>query len=158
MSKWPYPPINEELKEKSINKEKKSEEPRIVQLGLMNGEIIKIHIEDIDCLQVFGVSENHYITKDYPYLEVCKFCAKAYIKLSKEVCNKKYTLHSGLTIYERLTQRNDLSDITYLNQSGHFIDRILVPWSDMSFDGIENGHQFSRMDKQGNLEIIIKGD
>ena len=107
---------------------------------------------------MFGVSENHYITKGYPLLEVCKFCAKAYIKLSKEIGNKRYNNYCGLTIYDRLTQCNDLSDITYLNQSGHYLDRILVPWSDMSCDGLENGHQFSRIDKQGNLEIIIKGD
>ena len=49
MNKWSLPPLNEKLKEESINKEKKSkkEEPSIIQLGLMEkslGSILKISI------------------------------------------------------------------------------------------------------------------
>ena len=133
-------------------------ETKFIQLGLMNGEIIKIALEDIECMQVFGVSENHYVTSEYPYLEKHKFCSRAYLKLSKAVNSKKYDLHKSMTIYERLTQFNDVSDFTYLNQTGRIIERILLPWSDMSCDGLENGHQFTRLDRQGNLEIIFKGD
>ena len=163
-NRWAFPPVTEKMKE-GVNKEveyekKKStkDEPRIIQLGLMNGEVIKIHIEEIECLQIFNISENHYVTSDFPFLERCKFCERAFIKLNKETADMKYDLKKGITIYERLTQSNDISDITYLNAYGRMLDRILVPWSDMSNDGMENGHQFSRMDRQGNLEIIIKGD
>ena len=162
-NRWAFPPVTEKMKE-GVNKEveyekkKTKEEPRIIQLGLMNGEVIKIHIEEIECLQIFNVSENHYVTSDFPFLERCKFCEKAFLKLSKETANQKYHLSKGATIYERLTQSNDISDITYLNAFGRILDRILVPWSDMSNDGMENAHQFSRVDRLGNLEIIIKGD
>ena len=163
MKKWEFPPITEKMikeVDKEVEQEKKTskDEVRYIQLGLMNGEIVKIPIEDIECLQVFGISENHYVTSGYPFLEKYKFCAKAFIKLSKLASMKKYNIHKGTTIQERLTQSNDISDITYLNQTGRYIDRILVPWSDMSCDELENSHQFSRIDRKGNLEIIIKGD
>ena len=163
MGKWEFPPVTDKMvkgvnKEVEEEKKNKKDEPKYVQLGLMNGEIIKIPFEDIECLQVFGVSENHYITNDYPFLEKYKFCSRTYLKLSKRAGIKKYNVHKGMTIYERLTQFNDVSDITYLNQSGHYLERIFLPWSDMSCDGLENGHQFTRVDRQGNLEIIFKGD
>ena len=163
MKKWEFPPIidkwtKEPDKENKANQKANKEEPRYIQLGLMNGEIIKLSIEDIDCLQIFGISENHYFTGDCPFLEKYKFCSRAYLKLSRLVGAKKYNINKNLTIRERLTLFNDVSDITYLSQGGRFIDRILLPWSDMTCDGVENGHQFSRVDRQGNLEIIFKGD
>lgn len=164
MNKWAFPPVTEKMKEgveKEVAYEKKKntkDEPRIIQLGLMNGEVIKVYLEEIECLQIFNISENHYVTSDFPFLERCKFCEKAFIKLPKVTACQKYDIHKTLTIFERLTQSNDISDITYLNASGRILDKILVPWSDMSQDGQENAHQFSRVDRQGNLEIIIKGD
>ena len=163
MKKWEFPPITEKMVDgvnKEVEEEKKNakDEPRFIQLGLMNGEIIKIPLSDIECLQMFGISENHYFTSGNHFLEKYKFCSRAYLKLSKQVSSRKYNIHKGMTIYERLTDFNDVSDITYLNQTCHIIDRILVPWSDMSCDGLENGHQFTRVDRQGNLEIIFKGD
>ena len=67
MKKWEFPPITEKMVNgvnKEVEEEKKTskDEPRFVQLGLMNGEIIKIPFEDIECLQVFDISENHYFT------------------------------------------------------------------------------------------------
>lgn len=163
MRKWEFPPITDKMIEevnKEFEKDKKaqSNEPAYVQLGLMNGEIIKIPLSDIECLQVFGVSENHYITNEFPFLEKYKFCAKAFLKLSKEVTKKNMSFNNKTTILDRLTSYNDISDISYLNIKGRLLDRILVPWTDMSHDERENGHQFSRVDRQGNLEIIIKGD
>ena len=144
-------------KEKTQGDKNLESEPMFIQLGLMNGETIKIHIMDIACLQIFGVSENHYLTNDYPILEKHKFCSRTYIKLTKDVGAKKCRPNSSMTIQERLTKFNDISDITYLNEAGHYLDRILVPWSDMTCDGQENDHQFCRVDRQGNIEIFLKG-
>ena len=140
--------------EKETKKDK--DEPRIVQLGLMNGEMIRLPLELIDCLQIFGISENHYVTKEFPFVDKYKYCSRAFIKLSKAVVTT-YLKKTDTTILDRLTQFNDISEITYLNRNGKFIDRILVPWEDMNEDGIENKNQFSCVDNQGNLEISING-
>ncbi len=140
-------------KETKIDKK----EPAIIQLGLMNGELIKLPLELIDCLQIFGISENHYVTKELPFVDKYKYCSRAFIKLSKAVVARFYSKKNDATILDRLTQLNDISEIIYLNQNGKFIDRILVPWKDMTESGLENKNQFSCVDSKGNLEISIKG-
>ena len=132
-------------------------EPAIIQLGLMNGESIKLDLNLIDCLQIFGISENHYVTKEFPFVDRYKYCSRAFLKLSKDVVARFYSKKGNATILDRLTQLNDISEITYLDKNGKFIDRILVPWEDLTDSNSENKKQFSCVDNNGNLEISIKG-
>ncbi len=136
----------------------KAIEPKTIQLGLMNGETIKLFIEDVECLQIFGVSENHYVTREFPFVDKYKYCSRAFIKLSKDALKKNYKRNKRKTIVDRLTELNDISDITYLDQNGRYIETILVPWQNMKEDGLENSYQFSCIDSQGNLEIVLKGN
>ena len=88
-----------------------------------------------------------------------------HICINKKV-DKKYTTYGGpsdLTVFERLSKFNDIVDITYLDENNNILESIYVPWRDKAtdnscFSGETNLNQTSKIDKDGNLEIIIKGE
>lgn len=88
-----------------------------------------------------------------------------HICINKKV-DKKYPTNGGasdLTVFERLSKFNDIVDITYLDGNKNILEKICVPWRDKVTDnfwflGETNLKQSSKIDKDGNLEIHIKGE
>lgn len=94
-----------------------------------------------------------------------EYCQSLQICINKKV-DKKYPNYGGsndLTVFERLPKFNDIVDITNLDGNKNILESIYVSWRDKVtdnswFSGETNLNQTSKIDKDGNLEIIAKGE
>ena len=136
------------------------EEIKYIALGLENVEVIVININDVNFMRIDGVYENHYIdqytsTKEFRKMKYCKS-----LRLSLNPRANKFYHEYGASLYEdakafeRLLLFNDLVDVTYMDKDKNHIESIYLPW-DFNYSDNVNAFQVTKLDKKGNLEIIV---
>ena len=141
------------------------QEIKYIQIGLENVEVIDIDVKNIEYMSLHGIADRDLISRCDKKIDRSKFCLSLHICINKKV-DKKYPTYGGpsnLTVFERLSKFNDIVDITYLDGGKNTIESICVPWRDKVannswFSGETNLNQSSKIDKDGNLEILIKGE
>ena len=135
------------------------QEIKYIQIGLENVEVINIGIEDIEYMDLDVISDRDTIYKwGEKNIERWRYCQKLHICINKKV-DKEYPTYGGtsdFTVFERLLKFNDIVDITYLDGNKNRVESIYVPWKDNASNEDENDNQLSKLDKDGNLEILIK--
>lgn len=147
---------------------KNLEKVKYIQIVLENCEVIEINIEHIEFLSVRGIAFNDFLYKysnDKNGIERNESSKYLEIVINKKV-DKLYQTFCGVsdfTVFERLTKYDDITAIDYLDDDKKVIESISVPWKDKVYeDGYvseENSScQSSKIDENGNLEIIIKGE
>ena len=140
-------------------------EIKYIQIGLENVEVINIDVKNIEYMSIHGIAERDTISWCDKKIHKSKYCQSLHICINKKV-DKKYSTYGGdsdLNVFERLSKFNDIVDITYLDGNKNRVESIYVPWrnkvTDNSwFSGETNLNQSSKIDKDGNLEILIKGE
>ena len=138
---------------------------KYIQIGLENVEVINIDVKNIEYMSLHGISDDDSISRCDKNVEKRRFCQSLEICINKKV-NKKYPTYGGPssnTVFERLTKFNDIVDVTYLDGKKNNLETIFVPWKDKPginpfFDGEANLNQTSKIDKDGNLVIVVKGE
>ena len=141
------------------------QEIKYIQIGLENVEVINIDVNNIDYMSLHGIADRDTISRCDKKIDRSKYCQSLHICINKKV-DKKYPTYGGssdLTVFERLSKFNDIVDITYLDGDKNRLESIYVPWRDKVadnswFSGETNLNQSSKIDKDGNLEIIVKGE
>jgi len=141
------------------------QEIKYIQIGLENVEVINIDVKNIEYMSLHGIAEQDSISRCDKKVAKSKYCHSLHICINKKV-DKKYPTHGGpsdLTVFERLSKFNDIVDITYLDGNKNKLESVYVPWRDKMtdnswFSGETNLNQSSKIDKDGNLEILIKGE
>ncbi len=141
------------------------QEIKYIQIGLENVEVINIDVKNIEYMSLHGIADRDTISKCDKKIGRSKYCQSLHICINKKV-DKKYPTYGGasnLTVFERLSKFKDIVDITYLDGDKNRIESIYVPWRDKTadnswFSGETNLNQSSKIDKDGNLEILIKGE
>ena len=141
------------------------QEIKYIQIGLENVEVINIDVNNIDYMSLHGIADRDTISRCDKKIDRSKYCQSLHICINKKV-DKKYPTYGGssdLTVFERLSKFNDIVDITYLDGDKNRLESIYVPWRDKVadnswFSGETNLNQSSKIDKDGNLEILIKGE
>ena len=141
------------------------QEIKYIQIGLENVEVIDIDVKNIEYMSLHGIADRDTISRCDKKIDRSKYCQSLHICINKKV-DKKYPTYGGpsdLTVFERLSKFNDIVDITYLDCDKNRIESIYVPWRDKAadntwFSGETNLNQSSKIDKDGNLEILIKGE
>ena len=147
---------------------KNLEKVKYIQIVLENCEVIEINIEHIEFLSVRGIIFNDFLYKysnDKNGIERNESCKYLEIVINKKVDKiyKSFGMFPNFTVFERLTKYDDITAIDYLDGNAETIESISVPWKDKVYeDGYvseENSScQSSKIDENGNLEIIIKGE
>lgn len=137
------------------------QEIKYIQIGLENVEVINIDVENIEYMSIHGIADRDTISRCDKKIYKSKYCQSLHICINKKV-DKKYSA-SDFTVFERLSKFNDIVDITYLDGNKNRLESICVPWRDKVtdnswFSGETNLNQSSKIDKDGNLEILIKGE
>ena len=141
------------------------QEIKYIQIGLENVEVINIDVKNIEYMSIHGIADRDTISWCDKKIHKSKYCQSLHICINKKV-DKKYSTYGGdsdLTVFERLSKFNDIVDITYLDGNKNRVESIYVPWrnkvTDNSwFSGETNLNQSSKIDKDGNLEILVKGE
>ena len=141
------------------------QEIKYIQIGLENVEVINIDVKNIEYMSIHGIADRDTISRCDKKIDKSKFCQSLHICINKKV-DKKCTTYGGdndLTVFERLSKFNDIVNITYLDGNKNILESIYVPWRDKVtdnswFSGETNLNQSSKIDKDGNLEILIKGE
>lgn len=140
-------------------------EIKYIQIGLENVEVIYIDVKYIEYMSLLGIADRDTISRCDKKVVRSKYCQSLHICINKKVDKKYPTYHgpSNLTVFERLSKLNDIVDITYLDGDKNIIESIYVPWSDKVadnswFSSETNLNQSSKIDKDGNLEILVKGE
>ena len=141
------------------------QEIKYIQIGLENVEVINIDVKNIEYMNIHGIADRDTISWCDKKIHKSKYCQSLHICINKKV-DKKYSTYGGdsdLNVFERLSKFNDIVDITYLDGNKNRVESIYVPWrnkvTDNSwFSGETNLNQSSKIDKDGNLEILIKGE
>ena len=116
-------------------------------------------------MSIHGIADRDTISRCDKKIDKSKHCQSLHICINKKV-DKKYPDNGGasdLTVFERLSKFNDIVYITYLDGNKNILESIYVPWRDKVtdyslFSGETNLNQSSKIDKDGNLEILIKGE
>ena len=130
------------------------EEAKYIQFGFANGEVIDVDIEDVHEMELSGISEKHYVSPGYKFIEKYRECSKVEITLLT-FANKEDNSHNKTCYtFDRFLSVHDIVDITYLNAKKEFLDRIYVPWDYSSRDF--NSYQKTRKNKYFELEILIE--
>ena len=141
------------------------QEIKFIQIGLENVEVINIDVKNIEYMSLHGIAEQDSISRCDKKVAKSKYCQSLHICINKKV-DKKYPTYGGpsdLTVFERLSKFNDIVDITYLDRNKNRLESVYVPWGDKIvdnswFSGETNLNQTSKIDKDGNLEILVKGE
>ena len=141
------------------------QETKYMQIGLENVEVINIDVKNIEYMSLHGIAERDTISRCNKKVSRSKYCQSLHICINKKA-DKKYSTYGediDLTVFERLSKFNDIVDITYLDAEKKRLETIYVPWSDKATDNPWlsddiNLNQSSKIDKDGNLEILIKGE
>lgn len=141
------------------------QEIKYIQIGLENVEVIDIDVKNIEYMSLHGIADRDTISRCDKKIDRSKCCQSLHICINKKV-DKKYSTYGGpsdLTVFERLSKFNDIVDITYLDGNKNRLESVYVPWRDKAtdnswFSGETNLNQFSKIDKDGNLEILVKGE
>ena len=138
---------------------------RYIQIGLENVEVIDIDVKNIEYMSLHGIAGQDTVSRCDKKVRRSKHCQSLHICINKKA-DKKYSNYGediDLTVFERLSKFDDIVDITYLDAEKNRLETIYVPWSDKATDnpwssGDTNLNQSSKIDKDGNLEILIKGE
>ena len=141
------------------------QEIKYIQIGLENVEVIDIDVKNIEYMSLHGIADRDTISRCDKKIDRSKYCQSLHICINKKV-DKKYPTYGGpsdLTVFERLSKFKDIVDITYLDGNKNRLESIYVPWRDKVvdnswFSGETNLNQTSKIDKDGNLEILVKGE
>lgn len=141
------------------------QEIKYIQIGLENVEVIDIDVKNIEYMSLHGIADRDTISRCDKKVARSKYCQSLHICINKKT-DKKYPTYGGpsnLAVFERLSKFNDIVDITYLDGNKNMLESICVPWRDKVtdnswFSGETNLNQSSKIDKDGNLEILIKGE
>ena len=144
------------------------EKVKYIEIVLENCEVIRINIEHIEFLSVRGIAFNDFFsiyTDGKKRIERNTSCKYLNIVINKKADKiyKSFGMFPDFTVLERLTKYDDITAIDYLDGNAEIIESISVPWKDKVYeDGYvseENSScQSSKIDENGNLEIIIKGE
>lgn len=141
------------------------QEIKYIQFVLENVEVINIDVENIEYMSIHGIADRHTISWCDKKIDKSKCCQSLHICINKKADKKcqTYGRDSDLTVFERLSKFNDIVNITYLDGNKNKLESIWVPWRDKVtdyslFSGETNLNQSSKIDKDGNLEILIKGE
>lgn len=144
------------------------EKVKYIEIVLENCEVIRINIEHIEFLSVRGIAFNDFFsiyTDGKKRIERNTSCKYLNIVINKKADKiyKSFGMFPDFTVFERLTKHDDITAIDYLDGNAETIESISVPWKDKVYeDGYvseENSScQSSKIDENGNLEIIIKGE
>lgn len=133
---------------------------KYIQLGFENTEVINIDIMNIEYMRIYGIGDCDTINRFDKRVERQKCCQSLRLCINKQT-NTKYPTYGGisnLTLFERLFRYNDIVDVTYLNANKDAIETINLPWKDKMIGGEENINQHSKIDKEGNIEIVVKNE
>lgn len=141
------------------------QEIKYIQIVLENVEVINIDVKNIEYMSIHGIADRDTISRCDKKIDKSKYCQSLHICINKKV-DKKYPTYGGasdLTVFERLSKFKDIVNITYLDGNKNILESIGVPWRDKVtdnswFSGETNLNQSSKIDKDGNLEILIKGE
>ena len=141
------------------------QEIKYIQFVLENVEVINIDVENIEYMSIHGIADRHTISWCDKKIDKSKCCQSLHICINKKVDKKcqTYGRDSDLTVFERLSKFNDIVYINYLDGNKNILESIYVPWRDkvtdyFLFPGETNLNQSSKIDKDGNLEILVKGE
>ncbi len=147
---------------------KNFEKVKYIEIVLENCEVIRINIEHIKFLSVRGIAFNDFFsiyTDGKKRIERNTSCKYLNIIINKKADKiyKSFGMFPDFTVFERLTKYDDITAIDYIDGNAETIESISVPWKDKVYeDGYvseENSScQSSKIDENGNLEIIIKGE
>lgn len=141
------------------------QEIKYIQIGLENVEVIDIDVKNIEYMSLHGIADRDTISRCDKKVWRSKYCQSLHICINKKA-DKKYSNYGediDLTVFERLSKFDDIVDITYLDDKKNRLETIYVPWSDKAtdnpwFSGDTNINQSTKIDKDGNLEILVKGE
>ena len=115
-------------------------------------------------MSLYRIAEQDTISKCDKKVANSKYCHSLRICIIKKV-DKKYPTYGGpsdLTVFERLSKFGDIVDITQtvirtdLNRF-MFLKEIKLPTTH-SFSSKANLNQSTKIEKDGSLEILIKGE
>lgn len=138
---------------------KMEERIHFIQIVLENVETINIDINDIEFMHINGICEQDFIYRTAEKkIQKNKWCSSINICINKRA-DKYYDTgwYDDLTVFQRIQKWSDIVSISYLDESKNEVETIYVPWLDEKCD-CDNHYQSSKIDKDGNLEIIIKGE
>lgn len=135
-------------------------EVKYIYLDLENCEHITIGIKDVEYLYIDGITESNSISEGVTKLEKTRCCESFYLCLNKRI-NTKFESLSELsedTVFKRLMSGKDIVSISYLDDSKNEIDNIFVPYVHATddFEDCANKYQHSKINRRGNLLIVIK--
>lgn len=137
-------------------------EVKFIELGLEDTECLFFSINDIEYMNVEGIYEYHEIRDDdeSKKINITKYCKSVHLCINKRV-NEHYICFgepSEETVFERITNCNDIVFITYFDGCKNYIDSIYVPYEERSEKEhyYDNIYQQSKINRDGNLKIIIK--
>ncbi len=141
------------------------QEIKYIEFVLENVEVINIDVKNIEYMSINGIADRDTISRCDKKIDKSKCCQFLHICINKNV-DKKYPTDgeaSDLTVFERLSKFNDIVYISYLDGNENKLESIYVPWRDkvtdyFLFPGETNLNQSSKIDKDGNLEILVKGE
>lgn len=136
------------------------QEIKYIQIGLENVEVINIDVKNIEYMSLHGIADRDTISRCDKKVAKSKYCQSLHICINKKV-DKKYPTYGGpsdLTVFERLSKFNDIVDITYLDGNKSRLESIYVPWKDENENEYVNANQKVKLDKEGNLLVVIEGE
>ena len=126
-----------------------------LRIGLENVDVIEIdarYIEDFEdsfVLKNLGLSTNDR-KDDIYHCDFLRLC------ISK-AADRPYPTYGGLSqdsVFERLLKFHDIVYINYLDSRKQITKTIYVPWDESS--DTDNGYQSTKINEDGNLEILIQ--
>ena len=125
-----------------------------LEIVLENVEVIEMEagcIEDIDVRGWKNLGHSTNDRKDDIY-----HCDFLRLCISK-AADRPYPTYGGLSqdsVFERLLKFHDIVYINYLDSQKQITKTIYVPWDESS--DTDNGYQSTKINEDGNLEILIQ--
>ena len=141
------------------------QEIKYIQIGLENVEVINIDIKNIEYIKIHGIADWDTISRCDKKINRSKYGQSLHICINKKV-DKKYPTYGGpsdLPIFERLSKFNHVVVFTYWDRNKNRPQSVYVPWrhkvaDNSCFSGETNLIQTTKINKDGNLEILVKGE
>ena len=130
---------------------------KYLKLGLENCETITIDIENVEILDVKGITEEQMYRDGYKF-NVTRRCKSVRLLLKEDRIYQPPYVKEQRSVFNRLEMYEDIVDISYLDKDKNTLDNIYVPWKDNSLGVVENAYQTSKRYSDGSMEIVIKED